>query len=124
MVKDGDSYRPVTFGDFAVLMRKKSEAPVYVENLIAHGIPAYCDVSTTFINSHEIAVMTAFLSVIDNPALDIELLTLMMSPIFGFTPDDMAEIRCDSRYSTLYRSVLQKAGQGNEKCKNFITIIF
>ncbi len=120
MVKDGDLYRPVTFGDFAVLMRKKSEAPVYVENLIAHGIPAYCDVSTTFINSHEISVMTAFLSVIDNPALDIELLTLMMSPIFGFTSDDMADIRCDSRYSTLYRSVLQKAESGNEKCKNFI----
>lgn len=120
MVKDGDSYRPVTFGDFAVLMRKKSEAPLYVENLIAHSIPAYCDVSTTFINSHEIEVMTAFLSVIDNPALDVELLTLMMSPIFGFTVDDMAQIRCDSRYTTLYRSVLQKAESGNEKCKKFI----
>ena len=119
-VKDGDSYRPATFSDFAVLMRKKSEAPVYVENLIAHGIPAYCDVSTTFINAHEICVMTAFLSVIDNPALDIELLTLMMSPIFGFTPDDLAQIRSDSRYSTLYRSVLQKAEQGNLKCKNFV----
>ncbi len=119
-VKDGDSYRDVTFSDFAVLMRKKGEAPIYVDELISRGIPAYCEVSTTFINAHEISVMTSFLSVIDNPALDIELLTVLMSPIFGFTPDDLARIRCDSRYSTLYRSVLQKANDGDKKCSHFI----
>ena len=119
-VKDGDSYRDVTYEDFAVLMRKKGEAPIYVDELISRGIPAFCEVSTTFINSHEIAVMTAFLSVIDNPALDIELLTVLMSPIFGFTPDDMARIRSDSRYKTLYRSVLQKANSGDKKCAHFI----
>ena len=120
MVKDGDTYRPVTYGDFAVLMRKKAEAPVYADTLILNGIPACTDVSNTFVNADEIVVMTNFLSIIDNPALDIELLSVMMSPIFGFSADDLARIRIDSRYSTLYRAVLIKAQQGDEKCRRFV----
>ncbi len=120
MVKEGETYRPVTYGDFAVLMRKKAEAPVYADTLILSSIPAYTDVSNTFVNADEIVIMTNLLSVIDNPALDIELLSVMMSPIFAFTADDLARIRCDSRYSTLYRAVLIKAEQGDEKCRRFV----
>lgn len=121
-VKDGDSYRRATLGDFAVLMRNaNSHAPTYVDTLISCGVPAYCNSSHSFLDSKEIMIMTNFLSVVDNPALDIELLSVMMSPIFGFTPDDMAEIRAESRYSSLYRAVISKADFGDEKCKNFVS---
>ncbi|MBR2715872.1 MAG: helicase-exonuclease AddAB subunit AddA, partial [Ruminococcus sp.] len=120
-VKDGDTYRNATFGDFSVLMRNANKyAPVYVDTLIACGVPAYCDSSYSFLKTHEIMVMTNFLSVIDNPALDIELLSVMMSPVYGFTPDDLASIRSNSRYSSLYSAVLKKADSGDVKCKNFI----
>lgn len=122
MVKDGDSYRRAVYSDFAVLMRNaNSHAPTYVDTLISCGVPAYCNSSHSFLDAREIMIMTNFLSVIDNPALDIELLSVMMSPIFGFTPDDMTEIRVDSRYSTLYRAVLSKAEDGNEKCQSFVS---
>lgn len=120
MVKDGDRYRKVTYGDFAVLMRKKTESPMYVDTLISCGVPAYCETSSGFIEAPEIATMIDFLSVIDNPALDIELLSVMMSPIFGFTADDLADIRSDSIYSSLYRAVVLKAQSGNSKCRHFI----
>lgn len=122
MVKDGDSYRRAVFSDFAVLMRNaNSHAPTYVDTLISCGVPAYCNSSHGFLDAREIMIMTNFLSVIDNPALDIELLSVMMSPIFGFTSDDMTEIRVDSRYSTLYRAVLSKAEEGNKKCQSFVS---
>lgn len=122
MVKDGDTYRRAMLSDFAVLMRNaNSHAPTYVDTMIACGVPAYCNSSHSFLDAKEIMIMTNFLSVIDNPALDIELLSVMMSPIFGFTPDDMAELRADSRYTSLYRAVMLKADNGNEKCRNFIS---
>ncbi len=121
MVKDGDSYRRATYSDFAVLMRNaNSHAPTYVDTLVSCGVPAHCNSSHSFLDTHEIMIMTNFLSVIDNPALDIELLSVMMSPIFGFTADDMASVRTDSRYTTLYKAVLLKAKSGEPKCKNFI----
>ena len=121
MVKDGESYRPVTYSDFAVLMRNaNSHAPAYVDTLISQGVPAYCNSSRSFLDAKEIMIMTNFLSVIDNPALDIELLSVIMSPIFGFTVDDLARIRANSRYSTLYKAVVLSANNGDELCKNFI----
>lgn len=121
-VKDGDSYRNVTYGDFAVLMRNANKhAPDYVDTLIKCGVPAFCDSSYSFLSSPEIMVMSNFLSIIDNPELDIELLSVMMSAIYGFEPDDMAAIRCDSRYTSLYKAVMQKADMGDSKCQQFLS---
>ena len=120
-VKDGDSYRNATFGDFAVLMRNANkQAPIYVDTLNALGVPSYSNSSYSFLNAFEIMIMTNFLSVIDNPALDIELLSVMMSPIFGFCADDMTAIRLESRYSSLYSAVLKMAQQNDKKCLNFV----
>lgn len=120
-VKYGDSYRDATYGDFCVLMRNaNSHAVSYVQTLISCGVPASCNSASSFLDSHEIMTMTNFLSVIDNPALDIELLSVMISPIFGFTPDDLASIRSASRYTSLYRAVVLKAESGDEKCARFI----
>ncbi len=121
MVKDGENYRNATFGDFAVLMRNANkQAPIYVDTLNALGVPSFSNSSYSFLNAFEIMVMTNFLSVIDNPALDIELLSVMMSPIFGFSADDVTAIRLSSRYSSLYSAVLKMAQQGNEKCLSFV----
>ncbi len=121
-VKDGDVYRNATYGDFCVLMRNaNSHAPTYVDTLNSLGVPAYCNSSHSFLDAHEIMIMTNFLSVVDNPALDIELLSVMMSPIYGFTADDLADIRANSRYTTLYKAIVNKAESGDEKCKHFLS---
>lgn len=120
-VKDGDSYRNVTYGDFAVLMRNANKhAPSYVDTLIKCGVPAFCDSSYSFLSSPEIRVMTNFLSIIDNPELDIELLSVMMSTIYGFTSDDMTAIRLNSRYTSLYKAVMHMADMGDSKCQQFL----
>ncbi len=120
-VKDGDTYRSVTYGDFAILMRSaKEHANVYVDTLISCSVPAYCENTYSFLNAHEIMVMTNLLSVIDNPMLDIELLSVMMSPIFGFTPDDLAQIRAENKKCPLYKSVMKEAACGNIKCQHLL----
>lgn len=121
-IKDGNSYRNVTYGDFAVLMRNANKhAPDYVDTLIRCGVPAFCDSSYSFLSSPEIMVMTNFLSIIDNPELDIELLSVMMSTIYGFTSDDMTAIRLNSRYTSLYKAVMKTADMGDSKCQHFLS---
>ena len=121
-VKDGDGYRPAMLGDFAVLMRSpKRIAPVYVDVLNSCGLRSFAESSHSFLSAHEIMVMTNFLRVINNPCLDIELLSVMMCPVFAFTEDDLARIRCRSRHTSLYAAVMLDADSGNKKSEYFLS---
>ena len=69
----------------------------------------------------EIILILNFLRVINNPALDIELLSVLMSPVFGFDEDDMARIRLGSKGTSLYAAVLKDSENGNKKSTDFLT---
>lgn len=112
--------RKADFGDCAILMRNtSSHASIFVNELIKAGIPAVSEDSEKFLSAHEIAVMISLLKVIDNPIQDIPLLTALMSPIYGFTADDMAQIRVDAPNGNLYFALKLYSQKGNEKAKKF-----
>lgn len=115
LVKDGDTQRKATYGDFAVIMRSpKSTAQTYVKTLIDCGIPAYSENKENSFEAQEIKVVLNFLRIIDNPALDIPLLSVLCSPIYGFTPDELSQIRAGERYTNLYSS-LKKTLRNEQK---------
>lgn len=119
-VKDGEVQRKATYGDFAVIMRSpKSSAKTYVNTLIECGIPAFSDNKENSFDSTEIKIMLNLLRIIDNPTLDIPLLSVMSSPLYGFTPDELAEIRIFDRYSNLYTATVKYA-ESNIKAKYFL----
>ena len=102
-VKDGDGYRPIEYGDFAVLLRSFSaSAPIYTDVLSQSGIAVSAESGGGFLAAREIILMTNLLRVINNPALDIELLSVLMSPIYGFDEDDLARIRAGRPQGTLF----------------------
>lgn len=112
--------RPATYGDFAVIMRSPgTKAMKYVNTLISCGIPAYSETKESFFDALEIKIMLNLLRVIDNPTLDIPLLSVMCSPIYGFTPDELAILRADNRRTSLYFAVKQYA-KINPKAEQFI----
>lgn len=120
-VKDGDGYRPATFSDFAVLMRNLSNyGAVYREVFELYGLHTHTESSAGFLGAREIMLMTNFLRVINNPALDIELLSVVMSPVFGFDEDDLARIRIGLRKGSLYAAITLDAEQGNQKSRAFL----
>ncbi len=113
---DKTTLRKAQYGDFAILLRNvKNKAGIIVEELRRQGIPVNLNVGD-FAETTEIATVLALLRVIDNPQLDIDLLTVMLSPIFSFTPDDLAEIRAPKREVSLYAAVIFSAQNGNAKC--------
>ncbi len=118
--KETGKLRNARFSDFAVLVRYlKPVAKAIISEFTKRNIP----VSYTkegFLEAREIKIMLSLLSVIDNPTQEIELLSVLMSPFFRFTPDDMAEIRISKRKCNLYAALVASANNGNEKCADFI----
>ncbi|MCD7796359.1 MAG: UvrD-helicase domain-containing protein, partial [Clostridiales bacterium] len=118
LIKDGDSYRPVRYGDFAILMRSlKGKIQIYSDTLSAYGIPVICDNSSDLFDSSEIKLIMSLIRAIDNPTLDISLLAVMQSPIYSFTPDELSELRINNRRSSFYMCVRESE---NKKAIDFL----
>ncbi len=112
--------RKAKYSDFAILLRSISnKAPELLKELKKQGIPVNLNVGE-FAESIEISTFLSFLKVIDNPQSDIELATTLMSPIFSFTADDLAQIRAQKKDGNLYSAVIFAANNGNDKAADFL----
>ena len=98
-----DGYRPVEFRDIVILLRATSEwAPVFADELMNMDIPTYADVGVGYFDTIEIKTILSLLQIIDNPMQDIPLISVLKSPIFGFTPEDLIDIRVQSKDKIFY----------------------
>ncbi len=103
--------------DICVLLRKNKHGPNMLRELKARGISSYFEDNSGFFANTEVSVMLSFLSVIDNPLQDVPLLAVLMSCLFGFSAEDTAKLRIESRKGKLYYALRKSE---NAKCKNFI----
>ncbi|MCL1882913.1 MAG: helicase-exonuclease AddAB subunit AddA [Defluviitaleaceae bacterium] len=103
------------FGDIAILTRSFSGiAGEVIEELKNHGIDAIADLNEGFFEQQEIKTALAFLRVIDNPLQDIELITVLCSPVYAFTADELFEISQNTPEATFYERL--KAYYQNINC--------
>lgn len=125
-VKDDEGTRDLQYGDIAILLRSARgdtrRAVTFANTLREYGIPVISSEKNNFFEENEIKVMLNLLRVIDNPVQDIPILSVLMSPLFGFTADEMAEIRVNNRHMPLYNAV-KRSSEHNEKCREFIEFI-
>ncbi|MBQ9415100.1 MAG: helicase-exonuclease AddAB subunit AddA [Clostridia bacterium] len=126
-VTDGATMRAATYRDFCILLRGAStRAPVFVKELQRQGIPIESGGDKTFFESAEIRLAYSFLQAIDNPLQDIPLLAVMLSPLFGFLPDDISEIRMAFPKLPLFLAAVRYAktqAVGAEKCRAFLDLL-
>ena len=121
-VTDGSGQREAKYKDFCILLRSiKNSSRPFVDELTARGIPVNCEAGAGFISSPEIMFMVSLLKIIDNPANDIPLTAVMLSPVFGFTPDDLAVMRADRRSGSFWSCVVKAAENGNAKAEEFLS---
>lgn len=119
-VKGEEGERKATFGDFAVLLRSaKSRSGIYADAFRKMGVPSFTEPTGSFLDSSEIALALNILRIIDNPKQDVPLLSVMLSPLFSFTADDISQYRIDSRKGDIYSCLLIQEEKGNEKVKAF-----
>ena len=114
------SGRALGYGDIALLMRSaNSVGEVYRRELILRGIPVAAGQGGSFFASTEIASLMSLLAVIDNPHQDVALIAVLRSSAFGFSADELTEIRLCDRDGDFYTALKKAAGE-NEKCARFL----
>lgn len=112
--KKTNTLRNATPEDCVILLRShKKIASSFVKRLQEHGIPAVSPASDGFFEKREIRVALAILKTINNPADDLSLLAALLSPFFGFTPGQVAALRTNNFYGSLYAN-LKTAGQAGD----------
>ena len=114
--------RPARYSDFCILRRGVStNGKSYADALESKGIPSWISTDGGLLDTDESNVILSLLRVISNPLLDIPLMCVMMSPIYGFSPDEMARIRLKEPSAPLYGAVMSMAKDGDAKCASFLT---
>lgn len=119
--KNTGECRAVEYRDIVILIRSpKNAAPIFEEVLSRYSIPVYTQVGKSYLSSPEVLTVMSVLRAVDNPRCDIPLIAAMRSPIWGFSPDELAEIRCANRKCDFYGAVKESADAGNGKAAGFL----
>ena len=117
-VREGKELRRITADDIVILLRSPGSAGRYYKNALQRrGIRCTSGGGNDLLKTHEISTLRALLQTISNPYQDIPLLASLMSPLFGFTADDLARIRGGHRHCSIYEALLE---DDYEKTRRFL----
>ena len=118
--EDG-TLRPCRPEDIVILMRSPgSRSAAFAQALAERDVPCSFEESGDFYQTPEISVTLALLEIVDNPRQDVPLIAVLRSPVFGFTPDRLAEIRSRDREGDFYDALL---ADGGEDVQAFLTML-
>ena len=97
---DGKSgkVRKATPRDIAILLRStKNKSDMYYKSLMSKSISSHISDDGGYFDTVEVAVAMAILKIVDNMHQDIPLISVLRSEVFGFTPEQLAEVRAFAR---------------------------
>lgn len=104
-VRGGEGTRPCRNEDFCILLRSRGDFPVYEAALRAAGIPVFADAAADLLDTPHVRPFAALLRIIDNPAQDVELSAVLLSPLYDCRPDDLVRLRSKVPGGSLYAAV-------------------
>lgn len=128
-------YRKIQYRDIVILLRTiKGSSEIYEKELSNLNIPVFSDNSNSYLETEEIQVILSVLKIIDNPNNDIPLVNSLRSNIFGFTDNELIEIKLsklNKESKSLYKSIINYIKNENEnlsktikdKIANFLSIL-
>lgn len=116
--------RVASYRDCCILLRSMSgRAQKYVRVLESEGVPVFADISAGYLGAYEVMVAVSLLRILDNPLQDVPLVSVLLSPVFGFTPDDVAAIRLKNRRGSLYLAMLELSRGGDGRFDAFLSLL-
>ena len=112
LIKDKKlGYRQIKFRDIVILLRSTKFANIYERELVKNEIPVFTDGSDEYLDTIEIQTIMNLLKVLDNPLDDIAVVTVLRSTIFGFTDNEIIEMRLVNRDSYFWDTLLQASNE-------------
>lgn len=116
--------RPIRYKDIAILLSShKNVSSIYQEELSKHGIDCYAEVGGYF-DKNEITMAISLLKAINNPYNDLSLISVMRSPVFSFSDDELCEIKlCGGErfYDALKNASEAASDELKNKCLTFLS---
>ena len=104
--------RAVREEDIVILMRSpRTRLSDYRRALDARGLHCAAESDSGFYETMEVAVTFALLEILDNPRQDVPLISVLRSPLFGFTPDRLAELRAKTPAGDFYDALRADDGE-------------
>ena len=127
--KETGEYRNVKYKDIVILLRAtKNWAEVFSEELGYEGIPVYADTGSGYFETIEIRTIMALLKIIDNPMQDVPMISVLRSPLVGFSAEELSDIRLLDKEKYFYEIIKEVSEDIHEidsnlieKCKSFIS---
>ena len=121
-VSDGEGgERPVRASDIVILLRSPGTVlHHYARALGERNIPWEADGGGDFFGSTEISVALSLLQIVDNPRQDVPLISVLRSPVYGFTADRLAVLRSASPDTDFYAALVKGAEEGGADCAAFL----
>lgn len=118
LVREGDTLRPVKPGDIVILLRSPGSAGGYFQRALeALGIHCSTGGGTDLLQTQEIGIFRSLLQTVMNPRQDIPLISVLASPVFGFTAEDLAQTRAKQKKGAFYDALVSS---GHPKAEAFL----
>ena len=122
MIKDGfivhdknNKERKCGFGDFAVLLRTNGDCVRFRKVFEEYGIPCVSEGEKHFTDLIETEIALALVSAVLRPNNDTETAKALMSPVYGFTAEDMAKLKLSNKSGGSLYSGIAGLTQSEEK---------
>ena len=107
-VRKEGTLKPVEPEDIVILLRSPGSVGKQFEKALnARGIRCHSGGSSDLLETEEIGTLCALLQIIVNPRQDIPLISVLASPVFGFTADDLAQVRSGMKKGSFYDALLE-----------------
>ena len=121
LIRDREGLRPVRPEDIVILLRSPgSVGSRFQQALENRGIRCASAGGMDLLKTREIGTLRSLLQTIANPRQDIPLLSILASPVFGFTADDLAAIRAKKKKGSIYDALL---ADDSPKTGEFLNIL-
>ncbi len=118
--EDG-AMRPIRPEDIVILMRSpRARQKDFTTALAQENIPCIMAENESLFATMEIAVLFSLLQFIDNPRQDVPMISVLRSPLFGFTPDRLAQIRALQPEGDYYDALCRDTA---EDAQNFCKVL-
>lgn len=113
--------RPARYRDMVILLRTSGDwFDIYRQVFEEEGIPAYVATKTGYFSATEIRTVFNYLKILDNPLQDIPMYGVLVSPIGGFSEEEVVSLRAGSKeylYEALKNTTDEKI---TKKAKDFL----
>jgi len=114
-------------GDIAVFARAEKFLGLVAAELDRLGIEHSGGKGQSIFDDPEVMIALSLLHTIDNPRRDVHLAGALMSPIFGFSADELIAIRQNDKKCALYDAIIKYSEENDDmtaqKCKSTLGVI-